>query len=104
MWTRIGASAHSLDEALHAARLGASYVTLSPIFPTSSKPGHPGLGLETLAAVAAALPIPVFALGGMNTFAAIDAALAAGAHGIASISLFAPEAGEELEKVLKDER
>jgi thiamine monophosphate synthase len=97
-----GASAHSLDEALHAARLGASYITLSPIFPTSSKPGHPGIGLEALATVSSALTIPVFALGGMNTLDAARSALDAGAHGIASISLFAPESVTELERVAEE--
>jgi NAD(P)H-dependent flavin oxidoreductase YrpB (nitropropane dioxygenase family) len=94
-----GASVHSLEEALHAARLGASYVTLGPIFPTASKPGHPGIGLDVLATVARALPIPVFALGGITTLDAARSVLAAGAHGIASISLFAPEAEKELEEI-----
>jgi thiamine-phosphate pyrophosphorylase len=63
----IGVSAHSLAEAQHAAADGANYVTLSPIFPTPSKPGYgPALGLEELRRVAATLPIPAIALGGIT--------------------------------------
>jgi NAD(P)H-dependent flavin oxidoreductase YrpB (nitropropane dioxygenase family) len=94
-----GVSAHSRDEAERAAELGAAYVTLSPIFPSDSKPDHPGLGLDALAEAARDLPIPIFALGGMKDLASVEAALDAGAYGVASISLFAPGAAEELERV-----
>ena len=37
----IGASSHSLEEALAAQEAGAGYVNLGPIFPTATKPdGH----------------------------------------------------------------
>jgi thiamine-phosphate pyrophosphorylase len=63
----IGVSAHSLVEAQYATAAGADYVTLSPIFPTPSKPSYgPALGLEELRRVAAALPIPIIALGGIT--------------------------------------
>ena len=42
----IGVSAHSPPEAAAQLASGADYVTLSPIFPTASKPGYgPTLGL-----------------------------------------------------------
>src|SRR5690606_1116820 len=60
----IGASCHDLDEAVQAARAGADFVTLSPIFVTDSKPGYgPALGLEALARVCASVEVPVYALG-----------------------------------------
>jgi hypothetical protein len=96
-----GGSAHSLEEAEKAVAIKAAYITLSPIFPTSSKPGHPGIGIEALRSIAATLPIPIYALGGMNNLEAVRAALDAGAYGIASISLFAPEAASELERVTR---
>ncbi|MGX5777409.1 thiamine phosphate synthase [Methylorubrum zatmanii] len=78
----IGFSAHSVAEIAAAEAAGASYATLSPIFPTPSKPGYgPALGLEALRA-ASARRLPVFALGGIG---ADDAAACreAGAAGLA---------------------
>jgi len=47
---RVGLSCHSVAEVRRAASLGASYVLLSPIFPSPSKPGYgPALGLAQLA-------------------------------------------------------
>lgn len=93
---RFGVSAHSLEEALEAERAGAEYMTFSPLFPTSSKPGHPGAGLDALRRVCGAVGVPVFALGGIDARSA-RLCLDAGAHGIASISLFmAPDAVESL--------
>lgn len=83
-----GVSAHSLDEALAAERAGAAWVTLSPIFPTPSKPGHAGVGIDALGAVCRAVAIPVFALGGIADAGRAAACMAAGAAGVAAISLF----------------
>jgi thiamine-phosphate pyrophosphorylase len=78
----IGVSAHTPDEVARAARAGADYTTLSPIFPTPSKPGYgPALGREALA-IAAGFGIPVIALGGI-TVGRVDACRAAGAAGVA---------------------
>lgn len=63
----VGVSCHSLAEARQAASEGADFVTLSPIFPTDSKPGYgPPLGLETLAEVCEAVEVPVYALAGVT--------------------------------------
>ncbi len=81
--TLIGLSAHGRAEAEAAARAGADYVTLSPIFESASKPGYgPALGLDSLSEIARALPVPVIALGGV-TAATAAGCLAAGAAGIA---------------------
>ena len=81
--TLVGASAHTIGEAAAAAQAGADYVTLSPIFPSASKPGYgPPLGRAALAEAARALPVPVVALGGITAANATDC-LAAGALGVA---------------------
>jgi thiamine-phosphate pyrophosphorylase len=63
----LGASTHSLAAAVAAWRGGVDYVTFGPVYATVSKValGAP-LGLAALAEVVRALPIPVFALGGVD--------------------------------------
>jgi thiamine-phosphate pyrophosphorylase len=79
----IGVSTHSAAEAAAMLRAGADYVTLSPIFLTDSKPEYgPALGLDTLAAAAAATPGPIIALAGITPDNAASC-LAAGSRGIA---------------------
>jgi thiamine-phosphate pyrophosphorylase len=77
----IGFSAH--DGADIAAAAGADYVTLSPMFPTASKPGYgPALGLARFAELAAGSALPVLALGGITAHS-IGACIEAGAAGVA---------------------
>lgn len=77
----VGLSVHGLEEARAAAAAGADYVTMSPVFPTDSKPGYgPALGTEALAAICRQLEVPVIALAGItpaNARACIDAGAAA---------------------------
>lgn len=76
----LGVSAHSLRDVEAAAAAGADYVTLSPIFPTASKPGYgPALGPESITA-ACGYGLPIIALGGVGegTLAACRDAGAAG--------------------------
>jgi thiamine-phosphate pyrophosphorylase len=78
----IGLSVHS---ALEAARTdpAADYVTMSPVFPSISKPGYgPALGVEGIAAAAATARVPIVALGGVSA-GNLDACLAAGAAAVA---------------------
>ncbi len=78
----IGVSAHTLDDVWAAERAGADYATLSPIFPSASKPGYgPALGLAALRE-AARIGLPVVALGGVTAGTA-PACLDAGAAGVA---------------------
>jgi thiamine-phosphate pyrophosphorylase len=78
----IGVSAHGLDDVAAAAAAGADYATLSPIFPTSSKPGYgPALGVAAIGP-AASLGISVIALGGV-TADFVRPCLDAGAAGVA---------------------
>jgi thiamine-phosphate diphosphorylase len=81
----IGYSAHSGDEARRARAEGASYVTLSPVYATDSKPGAPGRGLRWLAVAARRAGLPVLALGGV-TAQRTPEVLAAGAWGVAVVS------------------
>lgn len=79
----IGVSAHSAGEAGAAASAGADYVTISPIFPTRSKPGYgPPLYLEGLKRIAKRVPVPVIALGGVTAATALSCRRA-GAAGVA---------------------
>jgi thiamine-phosphate pyrophosphorylase len=80
-------SAHSLEEAQEAERLGADMVTMSPVFETPDK--GEALGIEKLQTVTAALHIPVIALGGITDNEKIEACRYAGAAGFASIRYFA---------------
>jgi thiamine-phosphate pyrophosphorylase len=84
----VGASCHSKESAVSAARDGADYIVFGPIFATPSKAalGAPQ-GLELLAEVCSSVSIPVLAIGGITAETA-PACLAAGAAGIAAIRLF----------------
>ncbi|MCH3950387.1 MAG: thiamine phosphate synthase [Acidaminococcus sp.] len=62
----LGISIHSEAEALEALHLGASYVTASPIFPTSCKPGATGKGTAFIARIHELTGLPVYALGGLQ--------------------------------------
>ncbi len=79
------ASCHDARELERAAVLGASFVVLSPVLPTASHPGEPGIGWEQFAALIRDYPLPVYALGGMKP-ALLDTAMQHGAHGIALLS------------------
>jgi thiamine-phosphate diphosphorylase len=77
--TPFGRSCHSAAEIAEAHREGCRWATLSPIFPTPSKPGYgPALGVQALASP----PLPVWALGGVEPGNAASC-VAAGAAGVA---------------------
>ena len=79
----IGVSAHSIGEAGAAASAGADYATISPMFPTQSKPGYgPPLYLDGLKRVVGNVTIPLVALGGVTAATALSCRRA-GASGVA---------------------
>ena len=80
----LGRSTHTLVEALQAEQEGADYVIFGPVFET---PGKTPVGLDALRKVAAAVRIPVLAIGGITGENSSEV-VAAGAAGIAAIRLF----------------
>ena len=91
-WT-VGRSIHGLEEGRAVAAAGGlDYVALGTVFATRSKPGRPPLGLEALEHVAASLPLPVLAIGGV-TRARVTEVAASGAAGLAAIGMFSALAG-----------
>jgi thiamine-phosphate pyrophosphorylase len=80
----LGRSCHDAASLRRAQDGGAAYATLSPVFPTASKPGHgPPLGLGGLTRLARTVPhLPIYALGGIDADAAA-ACRGAGAAGVA---------------------
>ena len=84
----IGVSCHSLEAAKAAERGGADYLFFGSIFATPSKAAYGApQGLERLAEVCRAVPLPVLAIGGITLENAADC-LSAGASGLAAIRLF----------------
>lgn len=65
-FTIIGASCHSVEDALEAERLGCTYITAGHIFATDCKQGLSGRGLEFLQSVCQSVSIPVLAIGGIT--------------------------------------
>ena len=83
---RIGASVHSLEDAVDAELKGADWVTFGPVYDTPSKRAYGApQGLDRLAVVARGLRIPVIAIGGI-TPARVKEVRTAGARGVAAIS------------------
>jgi thiamine-phosphate pyrophosphorylase len=92
-WRRaavLGQSCHSLTALQAAARAGADYAFLSPVFRPVSKPDdrRSPLGLEGLRHACTHARLPVLALGGITTAAQAAACRAVGARGVAGISAF----------------
>ncbi|GIJ74961.1 thiamine phosphate synthase [Virgisporangium ochraceum] len=78
----VGRACHRAADVVAATRL--AYVTVSPVFPTASKPGYgPALGLSTLRNWCAACAVPVLALGGVDSPERAGACVRAGAAGVA---------------------
>ena len=83
---RIGASIHSLPDALQAELEGADWLVFGPVYDTPSKRMYgPPQGLDKLARVAAAVRIPVVAIGGL-TPERVREVRRAGARGVAVVS------------------
>jgi thiamine-phosphate pyrophosphorylase len=105
----IGVSVNTLKEAREAARLGADYIGLGPIFATTTKNTDlPVLGPEGIRRIKQKISIPIIAIGGINAGNAADV-MKAGAAGIAVVSgiLGSPDprkAASELKKVVLPRR
>jgi thiamine-phosphate pyrophosphorylase len=81
----IGASVHSLADANAAEAEGADFLFFGPVYDTPSKRRYgPPQGLAVLERVAAAVRLPVFAIGGV-TPARVGELRRSGAFGVAAI-------------------
>lgn len=81
----LGASCHSVEDAVLAENLGCTYITAGHIFETDCKKGVPARGIEFLREVCSSVKIPVYAIGGIdknNYMYAINA----GANGVCVMS------------------
>jgi thiamine-phosphate pyrophosphorylase len=82
----VGASSHSLEEALRAEADGADYVNIGPIFPTATKAGLTEfLGPGAIAAIGPKLGIPFTVMGGIDE-TNINEVLACGARRVAMVT------------------
>ncbi|MFN3884662.1 MAG: Nudix family hydrolase [Rhodocyclaceae bacterium] len=80
----VAASCHDRHELELATRLGLDFAVAGPVLPTESHPDDAGIGWKRFAELISALPLPVYAIGGLSA-ADLPQALAAGAQGIAAI-------------------
>ncbi|SDP16793.1 thiamine phosphate synthase [Halobacillus aidingensis] len=81
----VGKSVHSLKEAIDAKEEGADFLLYGNIYPTSSKPGKAGKGLDSLREIIEHVGCPVVAIGGITPERAGDV-IRTGAQGIAVMS------------------
>lgn len=81
----LGVSAQTVEQALLAERRGADYLGVGAVFPTGSKDDADAVSRETLAAICAAVKIPVIAIGGI-TLGNLPTLAGTGIRGVAVIS------------------
>lgn len=63
---QIGTSVHSVEEAVEAEKLGASYLVAGHIYATDCKKGVPPRGIGFLKEVCDAVRLPVYGIGGIH--------------------------------------
>ena len=83
----IGRSTHSLDQARAALAEGFDYIGFGPLFPTPTKAGRPGIGMDDIAAMEREVgsKIPAFCIGGIKR-GNLAQVLAAGARRVVIVS------------------
>lgn len=92
----IGISVRSVEEAVTAWKSGADYIAANMVFVTDTKTDlEKPLGLDAIGRLKKATPLPLIAIGGINSMNA-DTVRKAGADGIAVVSaiMAAPEVDE----------
>ncbi|HUO03688.1 MAG TPA: thiamine phosphate synthase [Candidatus Binataceae bacterium] len=101
----IGISTHSIEQAREAQAGGADYIGFGPIYPGGLKSNATGLGLDALAAVRAAVTIPIVAIGGITELTTAEV-LGAGADAVAIITdiVKAPDPAAKVRSILSVDR
>lgn len=79
------ASCHNEEELDKALSLGVDFVVLGPVHDTASHPGATPLGWEAFSRLVKKIPLPVYAIGGLNT-REIGQGCRYGAQGIAALT------------------
>jgi thiamine-phosphate pyrophosphorylase len=98
----VGLSVHSVAEARALDPTLIDYAIAGPAFETASKPGYgPALGPEGIRAIAAAVGVPIIAIGGISP-ERIPEIMAAGVAGVAVMGgvMKSQNAGEEISTLL----
>lgn len=83
----IGRSTHSQEQANVALEEGFDYIGYGPLFPTPTKEGRPGIGIENVRLVQDQMgkAIPTFCIGGIK-LENLDLVLASGAQRVVIVS------------------
>ncbi len=83
----VGRSTHSVEQAHAAMKEGFDHGGFGPLFPTPTKKGRPGIGLENIATVERDISptMPLFCIGGI-TPQTLDQVIAAGAKRVVVVS------------------
>ena len=81
----IGLSTHTPAQAERAVKAGADYVAIGPVYATATKPTAKPVTLGYVRWAAEEVPIPWFAIGGIN-LETLDAVLEAGATRVCIVS------------------
>ena len=98
----LGASAHTVQEALEAQAAGADYLGVGAVFSTSTKADASPLSLTTLREICAADSIPVVAIGGITETNLLQLT-GCGAAGVAVVSAIfgAPDPGAATARLVR---
>lgn len=97
----LGVSAQTVEQAVHAEKMGADYLGVGAVFTTGSKSDADDVSYETLKAICEAVSIPVVAIGGIGT-GNISQLTGSGICGVAVISaIFAADNIEKSTAELK---
>lgn len=98
----LGASAHTVQEALEAQAAGADYLGVGAVFSTSTKADASPLPLTTLREICAAVSIPVVAIGGITETNLLQLT-GCGAAGVAVVSAIfgAPDPGAATTRLVR---
>lgn len=83
----VGASIHSLQEAIVVGNEGADFIVAGHIFETDCKRGLPGRGIEFLTSIVEQVDVPVYAIGGIDEFN-IEEVASTGASGACQMSFY----------------